>query len=193
MNTILDDIEKKRIIEGVLYLAGDEGISIKQISAILETDEEDALDLLYDLQSDFSRQRRGLQIIEIGDTFQMTTCAEHASFYEKLAKENQQSSLSQAALETLAIIAYQQPITRSEVEEIRGVKSEKSINTLIQRNLIQEAGRKEGLGRARLYQTTFEFLDCFGLKDLKELPPLPDLTFEEEEQIRSLFDEERNK
>jgi segregation and condensation protein B len=188
----MDDIEKKQIIEGALYLAGEEGISAKQISNILNTDAEDALDLIYDLQSDFTRQNRGLQIIEFAEVFQMVTYVEHAAYYEKLAKENQQSSLSQAALETLSIIAYKQPLTRVEVEEIRGVKSEKAINTLLQRNLIEEAGRKEGVGRARLYKTSNDFLDCFGLKGIKDLPPLPELTVSEEEQIRSLFQEERN-
>ncbi|OEF98496.1 SMC-Scp complex subunit ScpB [Desulfuribacillus alkaliarsenatis] len=188
----MDDLEKKRIIEGILYLAGEEGISSTQVSTILETDVDDALDLLYDLQSDFKRFNRGIQIVQIADVFQLTTCAEHAAYYEKLVKENQQSSLSQAALETLAIIAYQQPLTRSEVEEIRGVKSEKAINTLLQRNLIEEAGRKQGVGRARLYRTTHDFLDCFGLKEIKDLPPLPDLSFDEEEQIRSLFDEKHS-
>ncbi len=187
----MDDTERKRIMEGVLYLAGEEGTTAKQIAYVLETDEEDAVDLLYDLQSDFVRQNRGLQIIELGDVFQLVTCAEHAEYYEKLAKQNQQSMLSQAALETLAIIAYRQPITRSQVEEVRGVKSEKAIHTLLQRNLIEEAGRREGIGRARLYKTSADFLDCFGLKNLHDLPPIPDLTIEEEEQIRSLFEEDR--
>ncbi len=188
----MDDFEKKRVIEGVLYLAGEEGVTSKLIADVLDTDEDDALDLIYDLQSDFTRQKRGLQIIEFANAFQMTTRVEHAVYYEKLAKQSQQSSLSQAALETLAIIAYRQPITRAELEEIRGVKSEKAINTLLQRNLIEEAGRKEGVGRARLYKTNGEFLDCFGLRDIVDLPPIPDLTMEEEEQIRNLFEEQND-
>ncbi|OEH85716.1 SMC-Scp complex subunit ScpB [Desulfuribacillus stibiiarsenatis] len=187
----MDDIEKKRVIEGALYLFGEDGLSLKQICSLLDTDEDDALDLVLDLQQDFIRDSRGLQIIEIADSFSLVTCIEHAPYYEKLAKENQQTALSQAAIEVLSIIAYKQPMTRAEVEEIRGVKSEKAINSLLQRNLIEEAGRKEGLGRARLYKTTRDFLDCFGLRDITELPSIPELTLEEEEQIRNLFQEER--
>ncbi len=184
----MEDFEKKRIIEGALYLVGEYGLNVGQVAKMLETDEEDALDLLYDLQSDFHRDKRGLQIIEIADVFQLVTYIEHAPFYERLVAEDYQVALSQAAMETLSIIAYNQPITKLEIEEIRGVKSDRSLNNLLVRNLVEEAGRKDAIGKPKLYRTTKDFLDCFGLSDIKDLPQLPDLTFSEESAIRSLFD-----
>jgi segregation and condensation protein B len=169
----MDSIERKAVIEGLLFVAGSEGITGKQVAAILEIDVEEALDLLYDLQSDYENQRRGLMIAEVAGAFQLTTRVEHAPFIERLAQQPQPPGLSQAALETLAIIAYRQPITRAMIEEVRGVKSDRAINTLISKHLIQEVGRAEGPGRPILYGTTKDFLEYFGLRDLSELPPPP--------------------
>ncbi|WP_200759871.1 SMC-Scp complex subunit ScpB [Effusibacillus dendaii] len=186
----MDYKEVKSIIEGLLFVSGSEGMEAKQIAEIIEIDVEEAVDICHDLAADFRREGRGLQIVEVAGTFQMTTLPEHAPYFEKLAYQPQQASLSQAALETLAIIAYKQPITRSEIEEIRGVKSERGINNLMAKKLIQEVGRTEGPGRPILYGTTKEFLDYFGLGSLKELPPppsfLPQDVLEEE---RLLFDQ----
>jgi segregation and condensation protein B len=112
-------------------------------------------------------------------TFQLATKKENAAYLKKLVDSPHTSALSQAALETLAIIAYKQPITRAEVEDIRGVKTERPLHTLMAKVLIKEVGRAEGTGRAILYGTTKEFLDYFGLKNLKELPQLPEKVEEE--------------
>lgn len=163
-------------MEGLLFMAGSDGLEAKVVAHVLELEVDEALDLLYDLQADFRREHRGLQIIEVAGAFQLTTRPEHVPFFEKLAYQPQSSTLSQAALETLAIVAYKQPITRSVIEEVRGVKSERAINTLISKQLIKEVGRAEGPGRPILFGTTREFLEYFGLRDLKELPPPPAFT-----------------
>lgn len=186
MDVPLDFTKMKSVIEGLLFVSGSEGIEAKQAAAILEIDTEDALDLLYDLQSDYQREERGLRIAEVAGAFQLTTLPEHAPFFERLAHQPQHATLSQAALETLAIVAYKQPITRMAIEEIRGVKAERAINTLVSKHLIKEVGRAEGPGRPILFGTTKEFLEYFGLRGLDELPPppvfIPTDDLEEEEE-----------
>jgi segregation and condensation protein B len=162
------------IVESLLFAAGDEGLSLKQISAVLESDENMAEQIIQDLLDDYENKNRGITIVQFAGTYQLATKKENASYLRKLVEVPSSSSLSQAALETLAIIAYKQPITRIEIEEIRGVKSERPLHTLIGKGLIKEVGRFEGTGRAYLYGTTKEFLECFGLKNLDELPPLPE-------------------
>ena len=117
---------------------------------------------------------RGIEIKELAGTYQLISKKENAEIIQKLVENPTNQSLSQASLETLAIIAYKQPITRIEVEDLRGVKSERPIHTLVAKGLIHEVGRAEGTGRAILYGTTNEFLNAFGLMNLQELPPLPD-------------------
>lgn len=155
----------------MIFVAGDEGIEAKQLASIIEIDQETIEDLIHDMQGDYKREHRGLQIVQIANAYLLTTLPDHAIYFERLASSPTHSTLSQAALETLAIIAYKQPITRAEVEEIRGVKSEKAINTLNSKGLIKEVGRVEGIGRPILYGTTIEFLEYFGLKNLEQLPP----------------------
>lgn len=162
-------------MEGLLFVAGDEGLEVKQLADALKVEKDVARDLVEDLSADFKREKRGLQIVEVAGTYQMTTCPEHAPYFEALAVSPSSSSLSQAALETLAIIAYKQPITRGEIEEIRGVKSEKSLRTLISKRLIKTVGRAEGVGRPILYGTTQDFLSHFGLNDPGDLPPIEHL------------------
>ncbi|KYD09801.1 SMC-Scp complex subunit ScpB [Saccharococcus caldoxylosilyticus] len=167
--------EYKAIVEGLLFAAGDEGLSLQQIASVLEIKEEQAKEIISALKEEYERGQRGIQLVELAGVFQLATKKEHASYLKKLVESPSSTSLSQAALETLAIIAYRQPITRAEIEEIRGVKSDKPIQTLMARALIKEVGRAEGTGRPILYGTTKEFLDYFGLKTLEELPPLPEL------------------
>ncbi len=170
----MDTEELKAVIEGLLFVSGDEGIEAKQLAQIVEVDVDMLIDVLEDMKYDFKRQKRGIQIVEIAGCYQLTTLPEHAAYFEKLAFSPTHASLSQAALETLAIVAYKQPITRAEVEEVRGVKSERAIHTLVNKSLIKEVGRKEGTGRAILYGTTKQFLDYFGLNSLEDLPPIPE-------------------
>ncbi|MBO8170637.1 MAG: SMC-Scp complex subunit ScpB [Bacillaceae bacterium] len=165
----------KSVMEGLLFVAGDEGIEAKELADVLEIDTDTVIDLIHDMQADFKRQKRGLQIVEVAQAFQLTTLPEHAPYFEKLAYSPTYSTLSQASLETLAIIAYRQPITRAEIEEIRGVKSDRAITNLTNKQLIQEIGRAEGPGRPILYGTSREFLEYFGLKSINDLPPVPEL------------------
>ncbi|MNZ71973.1 Segregation and condensation protein B [compost metagenome] len=139
------------------------------------------LDALQDMKNSFEREGRGLQIVQIAGNYQLTTLPQHAPYFEKLAYSPTRSSLSQAALETLSIVAYRQPITRIEVEEIRGVKSERAIHTLVNKDLIEEVGRADAIGRPILYGTTKAFLDYFALASIKDLPDLAD--FESSEQL----------
>ncbi|PGL72004.1 SMC-Scp complex subunit ScpB [Bacillus sp. AFS055030] len=176
------------VLEGLLFVAGDEGISIVELSDTLELSQADVLELIESLKKEYENPNRGLQIRILANKYKLTSKREHGEFFRKLVESPSNSSLSQAALETLAIVAYQQPITRTEIEDIRGVKTEKPIQTLVSKYLIKEVGRAEGTGRAILYGTTSEFLDYFGLKNIKELPPLPqDLKMEDVEEEADLF------
>ncbi|PLR99800.1 SMC-Scp complex subunit ScpB [Bacillus sp. T33-2] len=171
----MEIVNWKGILESLLFAAGDEGLSLKQIADVLEVEEAEAQDIVTDLQREYERDGvRGLTIVQLAGVFQLATKKEHAPYLKKLVESPGAGNLSQAALETLAIIAYKQPITRAEIEEIRGVKTERPLQTLASRALIKEVGRAEGTGRAFLYGTTKEFLDYFGLKSIKELPPLPE-------------------
>lgn len=167
-------VQWKAIVEGLLFAAGDEGLTLKQLVSVLEVEEHIALDVLNALKLDNEKSDRGIHLVEVANTYQLTTKKEHASYLKKLVEVPSSTSLSQAALETLAIIAYRQPITRAEIEEVRGVKTERPLHTLTAKALIKEVGRAEGTGRAILYGTTKEFLEYFGLKTVQELPPLPD-------------------
>ncbi|MGO4888273.1 SMC-Scp complex subunit ScpB [Anaerobacillus sp. MEB173] len=180
--------EMKAIIEGLLFISGDEGIECKQIAEVLEIDKKKVKKLIQELAADYKEQNRGIQLVEYAESYQYTTKPEHAEYFKRLVDLPSSSTLSQAALETLAIVAYRQPITRVEIEEIRGVKSEKALQTLIGKMLIKEVGRAEGPGRAILYGTTKYFLEQFGLKTTDELPPLKE-DFDEQsiEQEADLF------
>lgn len=179
----MDIINWKGILESVLFAAGDEGLSLKQIASVLEVDEIKAQEIVDAMQHEYENaENRGIMLVQIAGVFQLATKKEHAVYLKRLVESPGTANLSQAALETLAIIAYKQPITRVEIEEIRGVKTERPLQTLASRALIKEVGRAEGAGRAYLYGTTKEFLDYFGLKNIAELPPLPEQMEDEEVQ-----------
>ncbi|SIQ01990.1 segregation and condensation protein B [Domibacillus enclensis] len=166
-------MRNKSIIESLLLAAGDEGLTADQMAAVLEMSTEETVTLLEEMAEDILQdETRGVMITSFGMEYRLMTKKENAEFIERLAEKPSPKTLSQAALETLAIIAYNQPVTRIEVEEIRGVKTERPIATLSARGLIEEAGRADAPGRPILYATTPEFLDAFGLKELAELPPL---------------------
>ncbi|MGG4267965.1 SMC-Scp complex subunit ScpB [Peribacillus simplex] len=170
----MEVINWKGILEALLFAAGDEGLSVKQIASVLEITEYQARDIAESLKEEYISDVRGIQVIEIAGVYQMTTKKAHSDYLKRLVETSSTQGLSQAALETLAIIAYKQPITRAEIDEIRGVKTERPIHTLVTKVLIKEVGRAEGSGRAYLYGTTKEFLDYFGLNSIDELPPLAD-------------------
>ncbi|MBP7254516.1 MAG: SMC-Scp complex subunit ScpB [Negativicutes bacterium] len=160
-------------LEALLFVNGDT-LSLKRIAEILEVDQENVKLLLAQLIQDMNQQERGLTIIEVAGGYQLCTKPHLAGFLEKLVqiKENK---LSIPALETLSIIAFKQPITKQEIEAIRGVRVDKVLANLLERNLIKELGRKEAIGRPIIYGTTEVFLKCFGLKSLEDLPELPEL------------------
>jgi len=180
----------KSVLEGLLFVSGDEGISAKTAAEVVETDVEVVKDVLKDLQKELAKKNRGIRIAEVAGGYRLTTVIEHAPYFEKLAYSPSRSALSQAALETLAIIAYRQPITRVEIEEIRGVKAERALHHLVNKDLIEEKGRAEALGRPILYGTTKSFLDYFGLPSIAGLPEpsLTDGDDELEERTKMLFD-----
>lgn len=162
---------QKKSIEALLFLS-EEPVKIEKIAVLLSSPPELALSVIGELQDDLNSSGRGLQIFEVAGGYQMGTLPELAPYLEKALSEDVSSNLSQAALEALAIIAYKQPVTRIEIESIRGVRSEHVLENLLKRKLIRISGRKEGPGRPLLYSTTPDFLKYFGLMDLKDLPPL---------------------
>ncbi|MDQ0205844.1 SMC-Scp complex subunit ScpB [Alkalicoccobacillus murimartini] len=164
--------ELQAAIEGLLFVTGDEGLTYKQLSEVLELPEDQINEAVVLLKQRFSEADRGLQVIETAGILKLATLPEHSSYFKKLASSPIHSGLSRAALETLAIVAYKQPITRLDIDEVRGVKSEKSLQSLISKLLVTDVGRVSGTGRAILYGTTSNFLDHFGLTSLEELPPL---------------------
>ena len=164
----------KSIIEGLLFASGDEGIEAKQIAEAIELETKQVKQLLKELQDDYAKQQRGMQIVEFAGSYQMTTRPEHAPYFQKLAISPTRASLSQAALETLSIVAYRQPVTRAEIEEVRGVNVDRAVHTLVAKGLIQDVGRAEMIGRPILYGTTKNFLDYFGLSSIRELPDSSD-------------------
>ncbi|PRS33331.1 SMC-Scp complex subunit ScpB [Bacillus pumilus] len=168
----LDIVNWKAIIEALLYAAGDEGLTKKQLMSVLEVEEAALLDMMSAVKEEYQKQERGIELIEYADSYMLLTKKEYSIYLKKLV-ETPSKGLSQAALEVLAIVSYKQPITRSEVEEIRGVKSERVLHSLVAKALLCEVGRADGPGRAILYGTTPTFLEQFGLKALDELPPLP--------------------
>ncbi|WP_110927556.1 SMC-Scp complex subunit ScpB [Bacillus massiliglaciei] len=178
----MEVINWKGIAEAVLFASGDEGLTVKQIAETLELDENQTRAIINDLKTEYESETRGIQIIEMAGVFQLATKKEHSAYLKRLVESSGNHGLSQAALETLAIVAYKQPITRVEIEEIRGVKTERPLHTLVSKALVKEVGRAEGSGRAYLYGTTKEFLDYFGLKSLDELPPLTEEDTESFEQ-----------
>ncbi|MFD1039237.1 SMC-Scp complex subunit ScpB [Virgibacillus byunsanensis] len=178
----------KAVVEGLLFASGDEGITMKQLTKILDITETTVEHVLEELKYDYDHTDRGVMIMHSQKIYYLTTKPEHSHYFKKLMESPNASKMSQAALETLAIIAYQQPITRTEIEEIRGVKSDRPVQTLLARSLIEEVGRKEGVGRPILFGTNKDFLTFFGLTSLEELPPLPEDTADEEmEQEADLF------
>lgn len=166
--------EYKAIVEGLLFASGDEGMTNRQLASVLDVNGETVQLIIDELKYDYEHGQRGITLLQSQTLFQLTTKPEHAPYFQRLMDNPHGSRLSQAALETLAIIAYQQPITRMEVEDIRGVKSERPIQTLLARSMIEERGRKEGVGRPILYGSSREFLAYFGLTSIEELPPLPE-------------------
>ena len=163
-------MNKKAVLEGLLFVVGEEGLTFSQIGEVLEIKEDEAKDLLMDLKKDYEDDSRGLRIDFLGNRFKLTTKFEHKKYYQKLLENPETNFLSQSALETLAIIAYNEPVTRVQVDALRGVGSVQIIRKLVAKSFIKEVGRSDLPGRPILYETTSEFLDYFGLSTIDDLP-----------------------
>ena len=167
----MENIEEKvGVLEGILFVMGDEGVSLESLSEIMSLEPEQVKELLSELKKRYENADRGLRISYLGNAFKLTTKEEHKEYYKKLVINPGTNHLSQAALETLAIIAYNQPMTASEVSELRGVDTRGLIRKLVAKGLIKEAGKSDMPGRPNLYRTTSEFLDYFGLATIEDLP-----------------------
>lgn len=173
---------KKAVLEGLLFVVGEEGLTFDQIEDVLEIDEEESKNLLYELKHDYEDENRGLRIDFLGNRFKLTTKYEHREYYQKLLENPETNTLSQAALETLAIIAYNEPITRVQIDAMRGVGSTQIIRKLVAKGFIKEVGRSDLPGRPILYETTSEFLDYFGLSTIKDLPDMNSFIEESEKE-----------
>ena len=169
----------KAILEGLLFVVGEEGLTLEQIEDVLSIDEEASKSLIMELKKDYEDSSRGLRIDFLGNRFKLTTKFEHKEYYQKLIENPETNTLSQAALETLAIIAYNEPITRVQVDAIRGVGSVNIIRKLVAKGFIKESGRSDLPGRPILYETTNEFLDYFGLSSTEDLPDISEFVSEE--------------
>lgn len=171
------------ILEGLLFLRGDEGLLLVEIKNVLELDDDNQLkDLIMGLQEEYFKDNRGIKIEKFGDYLKLVTKKEHKEYYQKLIEIDENTGLSQSALETLAIVAYNTPVTRVRVDEIRGVSSSHVIRKLLSRNLIKEEGRSNLPGRPILYGVTPNFLDYFGLNSIEDLPELQKIEAEEVEE-----------
>ncbi len=166
------------VLEGLLFVVGDDGLTMQQIKDIMSLNDDEAKELIMSLKEKYEKDDRGIRINFLGNTFKLTTKKEHKEYYQKLIENPETNVLSQSALETLAIIAYNEPITRLMVDEIRGVSSREMIKKLVAKGLVKEVGRSELPGRPILYQTTSEFLDYFGLASKDELPKFDNIVEE---------------
>lgn len=161
----------KYAIEGILFAAG-EPVKAAKLAVVLDVPVDDIHAAVKELKEEYDRDRRGFNIIEILEGYQICSRPEYYTYIQEILGEQRNQPLSNAAMEALAIIAYKQPITRGQIERIRGVNSDGCVNRLYERGLIEEAGRLDAPGKPILYVTTQTFLRCFGLKSPDELPPI---------------------
>lgn len=174
--------EAKSIIEAILFCVGKE-VTIKELVTVLELSEEEVINIIENMRIEYSRENKGMEIIKVNDGYQMCTKKEYYDYIYPIVDKRNKPKLSQAALETLSIIAYNPKVTRAEIESIRGVNSDGTIYKLLDHNLIEEAGKMDAPGRPTMYQTTKEFLRMFGYQNLEELPELPRYKLDENQQI----------
>ena len=167
----LELAERVGIVEAILFVTGN-AVEKKEICRAMEITEGELEETLDELESGYDFDRRGLRLLRFGAHVQLATRPDYAPFVEKLLQPVQKQSLSQAVMETLAVIAYRQPVTKAEIEQVRGVKCDYSVQSLMTKGLIEEVGRKEALGRPILYGTTDAFLRHFCISSLSELPEI---------------------
>lgn len=174
--------EKKAVIEAVLFAAGRE-IKVNELMAILEASSDEVISIINSMQDDYAQNSRGIEIIKVEDGYQLATKNKMYEFLYPIFDKRSKPNLSQAAMETLAIIAYNPKITKAEIEQIRGVNSDGTMYKLLEYNLIENAGKADLPGRPAMYSTTPNFLKMFGISSLEELPELPRYKLDENEQI----------
>ena len=174
-------MNNEAILEGLLFVAGDDGVTLKQICEVLDIDINSAKTLVNNLIKYYENNNRGIFIKLYGDKYIFTTKPEYIKYYNLFKNTKESNILSQSSLETLAIIAYNEPITRVEVDELRGVNSGYIIRKLITKNLICECGKSKLPGKPMLYKTTDYFLKYFGISNLSELPKIDDIKVNTEE------------
>lgn len=173
-----------RNLEALLFVVGEEGISLEELSYLLNLDTVSTFEMIEQLKEKYQEDSESaLHILETGNHFVLTTKKECVALLKQYARSPISNNLSQAALETLSIVAYKQPITRVQIDQIRGVQSTGAVQKLAARQLIEEKGRVEGPGRAILYGTTDYFMDFFGLKSLDELPNIDGMEEQLEEKM----------
>ena len=170
------------IVEGLLYIVGEDGAKVEQIALTIDKSLEDTKIILENIQRKYSSELYGIELVGYGSVYKFISKKDVFPYAQKLFGVSKPNTLSQSALETLAIIAYKQPITRVEIEELRGVGAEMMLRKLEARNLIREFGRSDAPGRPILYEVTEEFMDAFKLYTLNELPDLPEYTNKEENE-----------
>lgn len=180
------ELTLKAVIEGIIFVFGEEGVSLKQLSDALSIEEEHIKGLLEEMVIAYQSEQKGFELVSNNDLFKFISKADIHDYVQRIISLTKSRQLSQSALETLAIIAYKQPITRIEIEEIRGVGCDMMLKKLQAQDLIREIGRAESAGRPILYEVTEEFLDLFKLMSLNELPNLP--TYQEESSENQLFE-----
>ena len=177
------EIEKiKQIIESIMFAVGRD-ISVNELASVLELAPENIEEIIESMRIEFDEAGRGIQIIKVNNGYQLCSRKENYEYIYQIIDKRNKPNLSQAALETLAIIAYNPKITRAEIESIRGVNSDGTIYKLLEHNLIEDVGRLDAPGRPTTYDTTKEFLRMFGYSSLEELPELPRYKLDENQQI----------
>lgn len=188
------EIEKiKTIIEAILFACGRE-VTVNELVSSLEVNREDIIQVIENMRQEYEKQTRGIEIVKLNDSYQMCSKKEYYEYIYPILDKRSKPNLSNAALETLSIIAYNPRVTRAEIESIRGVNSDATIYKLLEYNLIEEAGKLDAPGRPTTYQTTLNFLKMFGYTSLEELPELPRYKMDENRQIviDDLIEEKQN-
>lgn len=163
--------ESEAVVESLLFLAGD-AVPLASIAQAIALDQATTRAVILDLAEKYERERRGLRIVEIEESYQMCTAAECFAYIRNMYQSPKRQGLSQALLETLAVVAYKQPVSRTQIEEIRGVNSDRALHKLLEKGLVYEVGKADTPGKPSLFGTTQDFLRYFGFKNIAELPPL---------------------
>lgn len=181
-------------IEAILFAMGD-SVELEKIAKAIEQDQETTRKILQEMADKYKRKDRGIQLVELDGAFQLCTKSELYEYLIRVAKQPKKITLSDVVMETLSIIAYKQPITKMEIEKIRGVKCDHAVNKLVEYNLVKELGRLDAPGRPLMFGTTEEFLRHFGLQSLEDLPiinpvQLEDFKAEAEEEVQMKMDVE---